>query len=44
MITLLTDFGHRDAYVGTMKGVILGICPEARIVDLSHGIAPQQFP
>ncbi len=41
MITLLTDFGHRDAFVGTMKGVILGICPEARIVDLSHGIAPQ---
>ena len=42
VITLLTDFGHRDAYVGAMKGVILGICPEARIVDLSHGIAPQQ--
>ena len=43
MITLLTDFGHRDAYVGAMKGVILGICPEARIVDLSHGIAPQRI-
>ncbi len=43
MITLLTDFGHRDAFVGTMKGVILGICPEARIVDLSHGIAPQRI-
>lgn len=42
VITLLTDFGHRDAFVGTMKGVILGICPEARIVDLSHGIAAQQ--
>ena len=43
MITLLTDFGHRDAFVGTMKGVILGICPEARIVDLSHGIAAQRI-
>lgn len=43
MITLLTDFGLRDAFVGTMKGVILGICPEARIVDLSHGIAPQRI-
>lgn len=43
VITLLTDFGLRDAFVGTMKGVILGICPEARIVDLSHGIAPQRI-
>ena len=43
MITLLTDFGHRDSFVGTMKGVILGICPEARIVDLSHGIAAQRI-
>ncbi len=43
VITLLTDFGHRDAFVGTMKGVILGISPEARIVDLSHEIAPQRI-
>ena len=43
MITLLTDFGHRDAFVGTMKGVILGICPEIRIVDLSHEIYPQRI-
>ena len=43
VITLLTDFGHRDAFVGTMKGVILGICPEARIVDLSHGISAQRI-
>ena len=43
VITLLTDFGHRDAFVGTMKGVILGICPKARIVDLSHGIAAQRI-
>jgi len=38
IITLLTDFGTRDAFVGTMKGVILSINPEARIVDLSHEI------
>ena len=43
VITLLTDFGQRDAYVGAMKGVILGICPEARVVDLSHVIAPQRI-
>ena len=43
VITLLTDFGHRDAFVGTMKGVIAGICPEARIVDLSHEITPQRI-
>lgn len=41
VITLLTDFGLRDAYVGTMKGVILRALPEARIVDLSHDVAPQ---
>jgi S-adenosylmethionine hydrolase len=41
LITLLTDFGQSDSYVGTMKGVILGICPEAVLVDLSHEIQPQ---
>lgn len=41
IITLTTDFGPTDGFVGTMHGVILGICPAARIVDLSHGIAPQ---
>jgi hypothetical protein len=40
-ITLTTDFGARDPYVAAMKGVILSICPEARIEDLSHDIAPQ---
>jgi S-adenosylmethionine hydrolase len=38
IITLLTDFDERDAYVGTMKGIILGICPDARIVDISHRV------
>jgi S-adenosyl-L-methionine hydrolase (adenosine-forming) len=41
LIALLTDFGLRDHYVGTMKGVALGICPEASLVDISHDIAPQ---
>jgi S-adenosyl-L-methionine hydrolase (adenosine-forming) len=41
LIALLTDFGTRDAYVGVMKGVILGIAPTARLVDLSHEVPPQ---
>jgi hypothetical protein len=40
-IVLLTDFGYRDHYVGVMKGVIATIAPAARIIDLTHGIAPQ---
>jgi hypothetical protein len=42
IITLLTDFGITDAFVGIMKGVILGINPEVHLVDLAHGIPPQQ--
>jgi len=42
VITLLTDFGDRDYFVASMKGVILGINPHARIVDLSHEITPHQ--
>jgi S-adenosyl-l-methionine hydroxide adenosyltransferase len=41
IITLTTDFGARDPWVGIMKGVILGICPAARLVDLSHVIGAQ---
>lgn len=40
VIALLSDFGSRDHYVGTMKGVMLGICPDATIVDITHDIAP----
>ncbi len=43
VITLLTDFGDRDYFVASMKGVILGINPQARIVDLSHNVAPHQI-
>ena len=41
VITLLTDFGHRDSYVGVMKGVIANISPLSQVVDLTHGIQPQ---
>jgi len=41
LVALLTDFGTRDHYVGVMKGVILGRCRHAHIVDVSHGITPQ---
>jgi hypothetical protein len=40
IVTLLTDFGLTDAYVGVMKGVISKINPEAKIIDLSHNIPP----
>ncbi len=43
LITLLTDFGLRDSYVGIMKGVIHGIHPEAIVVDLTHDVMPQDI-
>jgi hypothetical protein len=43
VITLITDFGLDDEYVGVMKAVILGIDPAALIVDISHGIGPQDL-
>src|SRR5262249_55098128 len=43
ILALLTDFGLRDHYVGAMKAVILGICPEASIVDITHEIPPQDI-
>ncbi|GJL53922.1 MAG: hypothetical protein NPIRA02_10540 [Nitrospirales bacterium] len=41
LITLLTDFGHRDYFVPSMKGVMYGINSQVRLVDLSHDITPQ---
>lgn len=38
IITLITDFGLQDPFVGIMHGVIAGICPSARVIDLTHGI------
>jgi S-adenosylmethionine hydrolase len=43
MITLLTDFGLQDEYVGVMKGVIAGISPGERVLDISHQIDPQDI-
>src|SRR3954447_905466 len=40
VIALLTDFGTKDHYAGTMKGVALGICPDATLVDISHDLPP----
>jgi S-adenosylmethionine hydrolase len=41
LITITTDFGTEDAYVPTMKGTMLSIAPDARLVDVTHEIAPQ---
>ena len=38
VIALLSDFGTRDHYAGTMKGVILNICPDATLVDITHEV------
>jgi S-adenosylmethionine hydrolase len=43
IITLTTDFGRQDGYVGAMQGVILGICPAATLVHISHHIPPQDI-
>jgi S-adenosylmethionine hydrolase len=43
VITLTTDFGFNDAYVASMKGVLLGINPEAKLVDICHTIKPQNI-
>jgi S-adenosylmethionine hydrolase len=40
LIAFLTDFGTQDHYAGTMKGVTLGICPDATLVDITHDIRP----
>ncbi|MCB0372510.1 MAG: SAM-dependent chlorinase/fluorinase [Muricauda sp.] len=40
IITLTTDFGYKDHFVGTVKGAILSNLPDARIVDISHAISP----
>jgi S-adenosyl-L-methionine hydrolase (adenosine-forming) len=43
LITLLTDFGLQDGYVGVMKGVIASIAPGIATIDLSHQIPPQNL-
>jgi hypothetical protein len=43
IITLLTDFGLNDVYVGVMKGVIATINPEIKVIDITHNIPPQNI-
>lgn len=43
-IAMLTDFGTRDHYAGVMKGVVLSICPDATLVDLSHDLPAHDIP
>lgn len=43
IITLTTDFGYQDGFVGVMKGVIAGINPQAQVIDLSHSIPPHNI-
>ncbi len=43
IITLTTDFGTADGYVGAMKGVLLSICPQACLVDIAHAVHPQDL-
>jgi S-adenosyl-L-methionine hydrolase (adenosine-forming) len=40
IIALLSDFGTRDHYAGTMKGVMTGICPDAHLIDVTHHVPP----
>src|SRR5688572_2722923 len=40
IVTLLTDFGLRDSYVGEVKGVLLSLAPRVELVDVTHDIAP----
>jgi S-adenosylmethionine hydrolase len=41
LITLTTDFGYRDPFVGIMKGIIAAINPQAQVIDISHGVPAQ---
>lgn len=43
IITITTDFGEKDGFVGTMKGVIWGIAPDAQIADITHEVPPQDI-
>jgi len=43
VVSITTDFGEKDGFVGTMKGVIWGICPEAQIADITHDVPAQDI-
>ena len=40
LVTFLSDYGYKDEFVGVCHGVIAGRCPQARVIDVTHGIAP----
>jgi S-adenosyl-L-methionine hydrolase (adenosine-forming) len=40
VVAFLSDFGTRDHYAGTLKAVVLGVCPDANLVDIGHEIPP----
>src|SRR5579872_1761200 len=42
-VALISDFGYRDHYAGVMRGVIASIAPHAAVIDVSHGVAPQDI-
>jgi putative phosphoesterase len=42
-LTLLTDFGLKDHFIGVMKGVVAGIAPQAEVIDISHQVRPQNI-
>src|SRR6478609_10936409 len=44
IIAMLSDFGTRDHYAGVMKGVVLGICPDVALVDVSHDLPAHDVP
>ena len=43
VVALMTDFGTRDHYSGVMKGVVLGICPDVTLVDITHDLPPHDI-
>ncbi|MFQ5561424.1 MAG: S-adenosyl-l-methionine hydroxide adenosyltransferase family protein, partial [Nitrospinota bacterium] len=43
IITIISDFGLQDPFVGIMKGVMLGIAPQLRFIDLTHQVPPQDL-
>ncbi len=42
IVALLTDYGTRDQYAGSLRGAVLSACPEAQVVDLTHDITPHR--
>ncbi len=43
IVTIMTDFGEQDEYVGVKKGVILNILPDCQLIDISHQVKPQDI-